>query len=113
MGNGPQRGCRTAAGTTERLVEAVCRMQVNEVEEALACGVPVNAPVDRFGHTILDKFVVEHAALLNDALNVKGQPEDITRQFYEMEEAALQVMKVLVDHGAVLTGQSAALKRGL
>eukprot|EP00442_Polarella_glacialis_P008131 CAMPEP_0115087332 /NCGR_PEP_ID=MMETSP0227-20121206/23196_1 /TAXON_ID=89957 /ORGANISM="Polarella glacialis, Strain CCMP 1383" /LENGTH=109 /DNA_ID=CAMNT_0002477117 /DNA_START=90 /DNA_END=419 /DNA_ORIENTATION=- len=99
--------------TVERLVEAVEHMNSEEIERCLDGGIRVNDPIDKQGHTILDKFAVEHAQMLNHALTVRARPEEATQHFLEMQEAAAQVLKVLHQHGAQLSAQSGHFKRGL
>eukprot|EP00930_Biecheleria_cincta_P104975 TRINITY_DN9747_c0_g1_i1.p1 TRINITY_DN9747_c0_g1~~TRINITY_DN9747_c0_g1_i1.p1 ORF type:complete len:115 (+),score=31.49 TRINITY_DN9747_c0_g1_i1:96-440(+) len=99
--------------TTERLCEAVQHMNATEVERCLEGGVPVNHPIDRYGHTILDKFALEHAAMLEQALHIKAQPKEATTHLLNMQEAAAQTLKTLVEYGATVSAQSGTLKRGV
>ncbi|CAJ1365378.1 unnamed protein product [Effrenium voratum] len=89
--------------TQEKLVEAVEHMDVDEVERCLEGGVNANKSIDERGHTILDKFAVEHAAMLREAVQSKESPAEATRHLLEMQEAAAQTLRVLLEHGAVLS----------
>mmetsp|Transcript_50136 Transcript_50136/g.160427 ORF Transcript_50136/g.160427 Transcript_50136/m.160427 type:complete len:137 (-) Transcript_50136:78-488(-) len=89
--------------TLERLEEAVRNMDPVEVQRCLDGGLNVHEPVDCQGHTIMDVFVVEHARMLKDTKRFKGAPEEVTRVFCEMQESAVQVLKILRDHGAVIS----------
>mmetsp|Transcript_26388 Transcript_26388/g.49602 ORF Transcript_26388/g.49602 Transcript_26388/m.49602 type:complete len:118 (+) Transcript_26388:87-440(+) len=100
-------------GSAESLAEAVRKMDVRGVEQSLAAGASVNNPINREGHTILDLFVAEHAAMIDKALEYQGQPGEVTQMFVQHEEAAFQVMRLLVAKGAVLSANSAVLKPGL
>mmetsp|Transcript_1088 Transcript_1088/g.2207 ORF Transcript_1088/g.2207 Transcript_1088/m.2207 type:complete len:115 (+) Transcript_1088:66-410(+) len=97
----------------ERLKEAVENMDAEEVSRCLDGGLPVNSPIDRHGHTILDKFAIEHHSMLVNAMNFKGKPQEATAHLMAMQEAAAQTLKVLMEHGAVLSAQSGAAKRGV
>mmetsp|Transcript_135115 Transcript_135115/g.320320 ORF Transcript_135115/g.320320 Transcript_135115/m.320320 type:complete len:113 (+) Transcript_135115:38-376(+) len=99
--------------TVERLTEAVRKMEADTVDQCLAAGASVQGSINRQGQTILDLFVVEHAAMIESALEHKGSPQDVTRQYVEQQEAAFQVMRSLVDKGAVLSAGTAVLKPGL
>ncbi|CAE7253112.1 unnamed protein product [Symbiodinium natans] len=72
--------------TQERLLEAVESMDVDEVERCLNGGVPVNKSIDAKGHTLLDKFAAEHAAMLRDALHYAGTPGEATKLLVEKQD---------------------------
>mmetsp|Transcript_65970 Transcript_65970/g.116823 ORF Transcript_65970/g.116823 Transcript_65970/m.116823 type:complete len:115 (+) Transcript_65970:50-394(+) len=97
----------------EALTDAVEEMEAEDVEKCLAGGMPVNGPIDNHGHTILDKHTMEHAQMIEVALQFKGSSKDATSHFYAMEEAAFQTLKILREHGAVLSAQTAVAKRGI
>mmetsp|Transcript_17761 Transcript_17761/g.44334 ORF Transcript_17761/g.44334 Transcript_17761/m.44334 type:complete len:115 (+) Transcript_17761:123-467(+) len=99
--------------TNERLEWAVRKMDPKEVQACLEAGLDVNMPIDRQGHTIMDIFVVEHQHMLKKCQTNRGRPEDQTRLFCEMQESAAQVLRQLRGAGAVMSAQSAALRRGV
>ncbi|CAE7943559.1 unnamed protein product [Symbiodinium sp. KB8] len=68
---------------------------------------------EKDGGKIVIVAVVEHAAMIESALEHRGSPQDVTRQYVEQQEAAFQVMRSLVDKGAVLSAGTAVLKPGL
>mmetsp|Transcript_62894 Transcript_62894/g.137793 ORF Transcript_62894/g.137793 Transcript_62894/m.137793 type:complete len:115 (+) Transcript_62894:71-415(+) len=96
----------------ERLIKEVRSMDVEGVEKCIEAGVRVNDPINPTGQTVLDLYVIEHAAMIEHALQVTGTPKEATLHFEHLEEAAFKVMKTLVDAGAVLSGSSSMMKRG-
>eukprot|EP00931_Biecheleriopsis_adriatica_P034538 TRINITY_DN19930_c0_g1_i1.p1 TRINITY_DN19930_c0_g1~~TRINITY_DN19930_c0_g1_i1.p1 ORF type:complete len:115 (+),score=25.68 TRINITY_DN19930_c0_g1_i1:101-445(+) len=99
--------------TNERLLEAVEHMNSEEVSRCLDGGMPVNHPIDKHGHTILDKFAHDHHVMLESALHFRGSPQDATKHLQEMQESAAHTLKVLLSHGATVSAQSGALKKGV
>lgn len=91
--------------TQEKLVEAVENMDADEVERILESGLSeiINQSINERGQTILDKFAIEHAAMLKEALHHKDSAGHSTRHFVEMQESAAQTLRVLLEHGAVLS----------
>lgn len=87
-------------------------MDADDVEKCLQAGASVNDPINPTGQTVLDLYVIEHAALIDHALQFKGTPKDATLHFEHVQEAAFKVMKTLIDGGAVLSGTSAVMKQG-
>mmetsp|Transcript_78950 Transcript_78950/g.228211 ORF Transcript_78950/g.228211 Transcript_78950/m.228211 type:complete len:89 (+) Transcript_78950:66-332(+) len=88
-------------------------MDPAEVRACLECGVNVNCPINKQGNTILDLFAMEHQNMLKTTMSTRGRPEDTTRLFCEMQASAAEVLSILRRHGALMSGQSAALRRGV
>ncbi|CAK9008822.1 Uncharacterized protein SCF082_LOCUS10036 [Durusdinium trenchii] len=91
--------------TQEKLIEAVENMDADEVERLLEAGLKpyLNKSIDGSGHTLLDKFAAEHSTMLKEALHHKESAAASTRHLLEMQESAAQTLRVLLDHGAVLS----------
>ena len=51
----------------------------------------------------MDKFAAEHATMLRESLTSKESAGASTRNLVEMQESAAQVLKILLEHGAVLS----------
>ncbi|CAK9112181.1 unnamed protein product [Durusdinium trenchii] len=93
------------AEIVEKLIEAVENMDADEVERLLEAGLKpyLNKSIDGSGHTLLDKFAAEHSTMLKEALHHKESAAASTRHLLEMQESAAQTLRVLLDHGAVLS----------
>merc|ERR1719437_207110 len=87
----------------EQLVRAVQRMDPLAVQHCCDAGLNVNDAVDPYGHTVMDVFATEQQALLKSCTGSRGRPQDATRLFIEAQQNATEVMRILQQHGAVMT----------
>jgi hypothetical protein len=96
------------AMTIETLEEAVRDPDQEVVEKLLEAGVEVNEPIDEFGHTVLDALLVEQYQMLIDAQETRKNgisSNHLTEMFVDHEDAFFQIMDLLKDHGARLSGE--------
>jgi len=98
--------------TMERLEYAVRTMDPKEVKQCLEAGMPVNAPINRQGHTVMDVFLMEQKHMMDQCTkSTRGRPQDVTQVMYHMQDSANEVMNILKSYGATMSSSKAALRR--
>lgn len=93
--------------TIETLEDAVRDPDSEQVERLMTMGLDPNEAVDEFGYTVLDCLLIEQLQMLQDCQDQRQVglgPEAITSMFVDHEDAFWEVMDILKDHGAKLSG---------
>eukprot|EP00929_Paragymnodinium_shiwhaense_P013842 TRINITY_DN12168_c0_g1_i1.p2 TRINITY_DN12168_c0_g1~~TRINITY_DN12168_c0_g1_i1.p2 ORF type:complete len:131 (+),score=34.57 TRINITY_DN12168_c0_g1_i1:85-477(+) len=100
---------------TEECIGALEQFQWEKVNYQLEGGIKVNDPQDAQGHTMMDIYArsLYHSTDEIEAMKAKGDPQVVSRIYFETMDKAHRTLAVLRKHGAVFAGRTGALKKGL